>query len=512
MIRLKNALLPLIGLATLALTGQELVVVTKDDTIIDKSCRIEIPEGTVIPDANGNGVIHIKADDISVYFTKGSVLRGASADTPLDELKGYGVRVDGHKAVRISGLVAHGYKAGVFLSRSSESVVERCDFSGNFAQRLKSTAKEPAKADWLVPHENDDNQWLENYGAAVYAEESEKLTLRNIKVRKGQNGIVLDRVSKSRIYDNDCSFLSGWGLAMWRSSENAITRNAFDFCIRGYSHGVYNRGQDSAGILMFEQCNENIIAENTATHSGDGILGFAGREALGQTPKEGFDYKGKGNNGNIIANNNFSWAAAHGVEMTFSFQNTIYNNQFTGNAICGVWAGYSQDSLIAKNEFKNNGDMGYGSERGGVNIEHGANNVIRDNQFERNKCGVFLWSDEDAELLATPWAKANHQGSVNNTIAFNMFEGDEIAIQMKASPSTTVYKNFFRGVGQVMDEDKASKPVAAENLSTVVKKPRLRVYGGKTPKQDRLDLAGRDKIVMTEWGPLDQEAEAKKSN
>ena len=56
---------------------------------------------------------------------------------------------------------------------------------------------------------------------------------------------------------------------------NVIARNACDYCIRGYSHGVYNRGQDSAGILMFEQCSRNVIADNSVTHGGDGIFGFA---------------------------------------------------------------------------------------------------------------------------------------------------------------------------------------------------------------------------------------------
>ena len=64
---------------------------------------------------------------------------------------------------------------------------------------------------------------------------------------------------------------------------NSTARNACDFCIRGYSHGVYNRGQDSAGILMFEQCSGNVIAENSATHCGDGLFAFAGKEALGET-------------------------------------------------------------------------------------------------------------------------------------------------------------------------------------------------------------------------------------
>ena len=69
-------------------------------------------------------------------------------------------------------------------------------------------------------------------------ERSHGCTLSRIKARRGQNGIILDRVEESRVHDCDCSFLSGWGLAMWRCERNLISRNALDFCVRGYSHGV----------------------------------------------------------------------------------------------------------------------------------------------------------------------------------------------------------------------------------------------------------------------------------
>ncbi len=97
------------------------------------------------------------------------------------------------------------------------------------------------------------------------------MTVRRVKVWRGQNGVVLDHVLKCQVYDCDCSFLSGWGVALWRSNGNVVARNALDFCVRGYSHGVYNRGQDSAGILCFEQSCDNIIAYNSATHCGDGF-------------------------------------------------------------------------------------------------------------------------------------------------------------------------------------------------------------------------------------------------
>jgi len=147
--------------------------------------------------------------------------------------------------------------------------------------------------DWLRPHDNDAGEWAARYGAGLVVERSDAVTIRRCRARRVQNGVILDRVGGARVHDNDLSFLSGWGLALWRSSDNVISRNALDFCVRGYSHGVYNRGQDSAGLLMFEQCSRNLVAFNSITHGGDGVFAFAGREALGEGG--GADPPGGGN-------------------------------------------------------------------------------------------------------------------------------------------------------------------------------------------------------------------------
>ena len=196
--------------------------------------------------------------------------------------------------------------------------------------------------------------------------------MRRCRARKGQNGLVLDRCEKAQVYDDDFSFLSGWGIALWRSSDNVIAKNACDFCIRGYSHGVYNRGQDSAGILLFEQCSWNVIAENSATHCGDGFFGFAGQEALGSVPppSAGFSYRGRGCNANRIWRNDFSYAAAHGLELTFSFGNEIVSNRLFGNAICGIWGGCAARGSSAT-PSRRTAPAGTGSSAGGTNIEYG---------------------------------------------------------------------------------------------------------------------------------------------
>ena len=487
------------------------VDVAADDTIVNRSCVLRIAPGTVIADVNGDGVVKVVAPDVVVRFEEGSVLRGAPAETYGDVMTGVGLVIDGQKNVRVEGAAIEGFKVGLLARGADGLVVDGAVLSDNFRQRLRSTPAAEDSGDWLWPHANDNREWLTNYGAAMAIERSKGVEVRNVRVREGQNGIILDRVDDSRVYDNDCSFLSGWGIAMWRSSRNVISSNALDFCVRGYSHGVYNRGQDSAGLLIFEQCNENWIAENSITHGGDGIFGFGGKEALGEAPgPEGFDHTRKGCNDNQIVGNDLSYAPAHGLEMTFSFGNRIEMNQFIENAICGIWGGYSQQTTIESNVFKRNGAGGYGLERGGVNIEHGSGNRIANNAFEANAAGVHLWTDEDAALMKTPWAQKNHRGSTDNVIEGNVFRGDAVGIHLRATGLTMAKGNVFEGVGESVRVEGGEGLSELDGRVEAPNRPvvnRASVAAARTkPVGARAHLAGRQNIIMGEWGPWDHES------
>jgi len=484
------------------------VRVTSDDVLISRSCRIVIPADAVIEDKNNNGVIHIIASNIEVEFAAGSVLRGSPRDARPDEYKGFGIRIEGQSNVTVRGARISGFWAGFWATRADGLTLEAIDASDNRRAYLRSTPLAEDGGDWLFPHDNDGNEWLNNYGAAIYIEDANNVTVRNCSVRQGQNALCIDRVNNSKIYDNDFSFNSGWGIAMWRCNRNIITRNACDFCVRGYSHGVYNRGQDSAGILMFEQNNENIIAENSATHSGDGFFGFAGREALGEASNQPTQWhKRRGNNDNLLIKNDFSYAPAHGIEMTFSFGNVFYGNRLVENAICGVWGGYSQDTLIAANHFEGNGEMAYGLERGGVNIEHGSANRIVGNIFKDNKCGVHLWGGPVGDFAEKPWAKANGTESKDNLIASNTFAGDLLAFQFRGASEVMLGRNTFAGVKEQMQkEDAVVVKDVADSAAPKVKEPAYPVLGRRRPVGARRDLYGRDNIVMTSWGPWDHES------
>ncbi len=483
------------------------VRVTADDVQIRESCTIIISPGTVIEDTNGNGVIQIVASNIEVRFAAGSRLRGAPSDRPPDEYRGYGIRVRGQSNVTIRDAQVSGFWGGLWATNAEGLTLDTVDASDNRRARLKSTPAAEDAGDWLFPHNNDDNEWLTQYGAALYVEDSNHVTVRNCRVRHGQNGLCLDRVSDSRVYDNDFSFNSGWGIAMWRCRGNAITRNACDFCVRGYSHGVYNRGQDSAGILMFEQNCSNLIAENSATHSGDGFFGFAGREALGETGDHPADwYRRRGNNGNLLVGNDFSYAPAHGIEMTFSFGNIFYDNRLVENAICGVWGGYSQGTLIAQNRMEGNGEMAYGLERGGINIEHGQGNRIVDNVFRTNRCGIHLWSSPAGDFANKPWARANGIESKDNLVGGNRFAGDELAFHLRGRSGLILGANTFEGVKREMSKEDDVVIREATGSSAAIARPPYTAHGTTRPVGARRHLAGRQNIIMMEWGPWDHEA------
>ena len=491
---------------------ETVVLIEHDNVTIDSTCMVRVPASPVRDD-DGNGIIHITGDSITVDF-KGARLHG-SADTVLpDEYAGTGVRITG-KHVTVRNLNVSGFKVGIHALGAHHLTLEDCDVSDNFRQRLGSTADREDSSDWLWPHQNDNNEWMMKYGAGLCVEDSNEVTIRRLVARNVQNGIILDNVQESFIYDNDCSFLSGWGLALWRSNHNQITRNALDFCIRGYSHGVYNRGQDSAGLLMFEQCSDNTIVENSITHGGDGIFAFSGKEALGEVaPRDGEKnenwYRSRGNRQNIIMHNDCSYAAAHGIELTFGFDNSLLANRLVNNAICGVWGGYSHRTIIAGNTIEANGEMAYGLERGGVNIEHGMGNWVQANTFANNKCGVHLWWDEDWDFQKLPWAKVNMTDASRNVIYGNTFTKDDLAIHLRATTRTFIIGNTFEDVGAEMDaDDRSERGILRQFESSPPLKwnaPEYEPTGEAQPVGARSHLAGRDKIIMTEWGPYDWES------
>jgi hypothetical protein len=308
---------------------------------------------------------------------------------------------------------------------------------------------------------------------------------------------------------------------MYRSSKSLVARNLFDYCVRGYSHGVYWRGQDSAGILMFERCCDNLFALNSATHGGDGVFLFAGNDTvLGRAFDKGEKDAG-GSDRNIWYRNDFSCAVANAIEATFSRDNWALENDLSGSHQHGVWGGYSSRMVVHKNKIEDT--LG-----GAVSIEHGQECVVSTNWIRGNTIGVELWWDEDKELVEGPFGKHRDTSSRDSWLIGNVFADNEKDVVFTRTKRVVLGENRWsettrtlsganfrldvligpngtRACGTVTDSEldgwdgKVPPPLAA---AAAWKCPDL--PGEQPTSADaRGGKKGLDSIVIGEWGPWD---------
>lgn len=382
-------------------------------------------------DEKKDASIHIKGDNLVIDF-QGATLRGTSATTEPSDRKGTGVFVTG-KNVTIRNAKVHGYKIGLQARNAPGLKLIDCDFSYNWKQRLLSTLDKEDGGDWMSYHRNEKDEWL-RYGAAIYLRKCEGFEVKGCTAVGGQNGLMIMESNKGKVWNNDFSFLSSLGIGMYLSSDNRIMHNKIDWCVRGFSYGVYNRGQDSAGILIYEQSNRNIFAYNSVTHGGDGFFLWAGQTTM-DTGKGGC-------NDNLLYGNDWSHAPTNGIEATFS------RNNFVNNLILecwhGIWGGYSYETKIIGNVF------GYNAEA--IAIEHGQDNVIRANMFHRDNEAIYLWFNDRPQDPNWGYPKHRDTRSRDYEIAANQFvDTHKNALRINNTLNVDIENNVVQFPGKLLD-------------------------------------------------------------
>jgi hypothetical protein len=268
--------------------------------------------------------------------------------------------------------------------------------------------------------------------------------------------------------------------------------NKVDWCVRGYSHTFYNRGQDSAGILIYEQSSENVVAFNSVTHGGDGLFLWAGQSTM--------DTGQGGANDNLFYDNDFSFAPANGIEATFS-RNVFYGNRVE-ECWHGVWGGYSFDSWIVANRFARNTEA--------IAIEHGQDNKITENHFAGDETAIRLWRNATQD---PNWGYPKHRDtrSRDYVIAGNTFTGNTTALKIADTQNARIVNNTFERVQTLATltgdarnlgiGDEVTVPLRARpTLDVTLPKP---LPGGVDAKIPEAERRGREAIIVDEWGPYD---------
>lgn len=387
-------------------------------------------------------VITIRGEDITVDF-EGVELRGAEDHERPDAFYGLAVKVENGRNITIKNLRARGYKVGLLAEGVDSLQLLDADLSYNYRQRLKSTREQEDLADWLSYHQNDDDEWL-RYGMAVYLKACNGALVKGLTVTGGQNGLMLSRCNDGLFYNNTIQFNSGVGIGLYLSNRNRVMHNRLDWNVRGYSHGVYARGQDSAALLCYEQSNGNTFAYNSGTHSGDGFFLWAGHTTM--------DTGEGGCNDNLIYDNDFSYAPTNGVEVTFS-RNRVVANRLVGCRY-GIWGGYSYQSAFAGNTIEDN--------EFGLAIEHGQQNTIVSNYFGHNQTGIQLF---ERNALPAGWGYTENKDarSRDTRIQYNAFMSTARPLDISNSAGVTVANNAFHSFDQLLAGAENSDFVFEEN-------------------------------------------------
>lgn len=492
--------------------------------VITESSRIKGGK-YLIPNTSDDpwiAAITVRGDNMTVDF-KGAEISGSTENAMPDQRKGTALRIEGAN-VTIKNAKIRGYRIAIIAEGAPGLKLIDCDLSYNWKQRLKSDIEREHLDDWMSYHQNDKDEWL-RYGAAIYLNDCDGFEVKGCRATGGQCGLMVTSSDKGLAWNNEFTFLSGIGVGLYRSSDNRVMHNKIDFCVRGYSHNIYNRGQDSAGILVYEQSNRNVFAYNSATHGGDGFFLWAGQTTM--------DNGQGGCNDNLVYGNDFSHSPANGIEATFS-RNTFANNLMR-ECWHGVWGGYSYSSVFLYNSFADN--------EAGISIEHGQDNAIRNNFFQRDKKAIEIWQNatqdpnwgypknrdtksRDYTISGNFIGRAATGIDLRDTIGVrvvgNRFQLCDLAMKPQGNTKWLVFEsNAIHGIpkdkiGMSATPTNTSSdtielgmspdwsPLALKELPADVKKLR------PEPLKNAIDsflqdgaIRGRHNIIVDEWGPYD---------
>ncbi len=436
-------------------------------------------------------LISIYGNNITVDFNN-AVLLGSNDQEAPNKFYGVAIKIEkGSTNITIINARVHGYKIAVLADSVEGLHIYNSDFSYNYRQQLHSNWQREDASDWMSYHHNEHGEWM-RYGAGIYLNNCNKAVIKGNTVTGGQCGLMMTRCEFAEVYDNNFSFNSGLGVGMYRSSYNRVYGNILDFNVRGYSDGIYSRGQDSGGILVFEQCNNNVFSDNSATHSGDGFFLWAGQYTM--------DSGEGGCNDNMLYSNDFSYAPTNGIELTFSRNLVEYN--IIKECDNGIWGGYSYETKIYNNQIAGN--------HTGIAIEHGQENEVLLNAFKNNNTAIKLWGHAN-EPADWGYAKYRNTKSNNYKIYKNNFNGNNTLYDVMETDSVSIGGNHDSANGLIY---KIGKGVSA--LDTIItygivdlRVLRKSMARGKdfimldkiNTKLPKTVHPGRNQIHVTEWGP-----------
>ena len=366
------------------------------------------------------------------------------------------------------------------------------DFSYNQKPRLYSGIEKESLVDWLSFHQNEKQEWL-RFGAGVYLDGVTGGEIRNVTVRQGMNGLMLNRTDSLLIWNNDFSFNSGLGIGMYRSSHNRIVHNQVDYeCPRllapllqsrpGLGRAAHVRAEllQRRGVQLDHPLGRRPLPLGRAVHHGH--AGRAAPTTISSTPTTS------------------RHAPTNGIEATFS------RNAFVANRVeenwHGIWGGYSYQSVILGNTFAQ-------QRRGHRHRARPGQSGLSATASRATPPPIRLWWNK---LEPSDWGYPKYRDtrSRDYVVLGNSFVGTRLALRVDNTQRLRAEGNSFTRVdsltrlsgdttGWVMVQrpgEATTVPIPSRYV--VAKRP-----GGQQALLPATARRGRWTIIVDEWGPYD---------
>jgi len=424
-----------------------------------------------VKDPKEAGVLVVKASGVHLDLT-GVIFE--SADSVPSEYVGVGVLARSVDSVHINGGSIRGYRFGVLIVGGHGHQVTGMTLSGSRHQALRSTRDRYDERDWLDIFHPDT---VEAYGGGLYLKNVEGAIVLNNVAREAQNGIGLFESRRVQVLENDVSDNSGWGIHLWRSSHNMIARNTAARNVR-CEGATYSRGCDSAGLLLRQASDSNLIVDNDLRWSGDGF--FLSGHQPGLLPSTG----------NLVIRNDGSHAPHNAFEATWSYGTIFLDNRADSSGF-GFWLGFSSGVTLR-------GNTALGTRRAAVAIEHGSDNAIVGNTLIGGEDGIRLFAP-------TPGASPSRGYRVDDNVIARFGRG----LVLEGTTEVRARGNTFDGNREGLVADAAARRMMlVGNMflragATYIRAPDLdagnNFWDTVSPEETRRRLAGQ--VSIEPWRP-----------
>ena len=402
-----GVLVPLVLLATAADAAGTAPCLrpTRPGTQVQGEVRI-CPGRYRIADPAERGVI-IAASSGTRIDLSGVVLE--SGDSLPDRFVGIGIASRSVDGVSILGGTVRGYRFGVRLEGGRGHRVTGSELSGSRADPARTAPETADTADRLDPARPE---VFLGYGGGLLLVRTVGATVTGVTAARGRIGIGLVEARESYLADNDVSGNAGWGIHLWRSSRNLLTRNRADRTVRC----VPPADCRAAAILLREASDSNTISENDLTASSTGLL-ITGRAPLTRASV-----------GNLVYRNDASRAAGAGFSAASVWNLTLLENR-ADSAEQGIRLDHVTGSVLRGNTV-------IGARDAAIAALHGRDNTIESNVLVDAPTGIRVGAP-----------RPDGARSVGYRITDNVLGGVGQGIVLQGTAGSRVRGNLFDGVG-----------------------------------------------------------------